>query len=143
MSTIAEQKHISAWVVFTGKTDICWLKILKSGFKHCFVLLNDGRRWVSIDPLSAFTDIQVYHHIEANFDLPEWLEGQGYIVQSASINKSHKRPAPWMVLTCVESVKRILGLHKRHIYTPWQLYRFLQKISQINNQFTKKEIYHG
>jgi hypothetical protein len=143
MSNIEVKQEASAWVIFTGKTDINWLKILKSGFRHCFVLLNDGRNWISIDPLSAFTDIQIYHHIQSNFDLPEWLEGQGYIVQSAVIDHSHKRPAPWMVLTCVESVKRILGLHNRCVYTPWQLYKFLQTTSKINNQFTKKEIYHG
>jgi len=31
-----------AWVVFSGEADLPWLKILKEGYRHCYVLLNDG-----------------------------------------------------------------------------------------------------
>jgi len=117
------------WVVFTGKTDIWWLRFLKSGYRHCFVILNNGKQWMSIDPLAPFTDIEFYDHIQYDFDLPSWLREQGYEVIQASINKSHKHPAPFMLYTCVESVKRILGLHYWRIMTPWQLYRFLKRHS--------------
>lgn len=119
-----------AWVIFSGETDIPWLKIFKPGFRHCFVLLNDGQQWISVDPLSPYTDIQVYYHIGISFDLPEWLKARGYKVVKSSINKQHQKPAPWMVCTCVESIKRILGIHERFILTPWQLYRYLQKNNQ-------------
>ena len=124
---IADANPQAAWVVFTGKTDIKWLRFLKKDFRHCFVLINDGERWMSIDPLSPYTDIQIYHHIECVFDLPQWLERRGYKIIKTTINKNHKRPAPWMILTCVESIKRILGIHRRFIITPWQLYRHLNK----------------
>lgn len=84
----------SAWVVFSGETDIKWLKILKSGYRHCFVLINDGQRWMSIDPLSPYTDIQIYHHIESSFSLPEWLQIRGYRVVQTDIQKNHQTPAP-------------------------------------------------
>lgn len=127
-----------AWVVFCSHTDLPWLKFLKNGFRHCFILLNDGQRWMSIDPMSPYTDIQIYHHIEWCFDLPEWLQSRGYKVLKTSINKNHKVPAPWMLCTCVEFIKRILGIHKRTIITPWQLYQYLKN----NNQFdkSKKEV---
>ena len=35
------------------------------------------------------------------------------------------KPAPFMLFTCVEAVKRVLGIHRRGIVTPWQLYRHL------------------
>lgn len=120
----------SAWVIFSGQCDLRWLKILKPGFRHCFVLINDGQRWVSIDPLSSYTDIQIHHHVEVSFDLPQWLEGRGHKVISATINKNHKKPAPWMMATCVESIKRILGIHNFFLFTPWQLYKFLEKTKQ-------------
>lgn len=66
------------WVVFTGKTDIAWLKFLKKGFRHCFALIKTKNQWMSFDPLSAFTDIEIYDHLNSDFDLPEWLEKQGY-----------------------------------------------------------------
>ncbi|MCD8496748.1 MAG: hypothetical protein LRZ85_00855 [Alphaproteobacteria bacterium] len=39
-----------AYVVFTGRTDLPWLRWLKPGFRHCFVLLNDGRQWAEPRP---------------------------------------------------------------------------------------------
>ncbi len=115
-----------AWVVFSGKTDIGWLRILKRGFRHCFVLLNDGTRWVSIDPLAGFTDVHIYHDIKAEFNLPEILQLNGYDVLQANLNHKHTKPAPLMAFTCVESTKRILGIHSWFIVTPWQLYRHLK-----------------
>ena len=123
------------WVVFTGHTDIAWLKILKPGFRHCFVLLNDGNNWISLDPLSAYTDIEIHHHIEAVFNLPQWLESQGYQVVQAVIDKDHKTPAPVMIYSCVEFIKRVLGIHARTIITPWQLFNYLIKYK--NNELQK------
>jgi hypothetical protein len=117
---VANQK---AWVVFSGQTDLPWLKVLKPGFRHCFVLLNDGKHWVSFDPLSNYTDISV-HHVPGNFDLPGWLQNRGHKVAPANLKRTRK-PAPFMLFTCVEAVKRVLGLHKKFIITPWQLYRHL------------------
>lgn len=129
------------WVVFTGQTDISWLRVLKCGFRHCFILMKEGERWISIDPLSSYTDIQIYSHLEDGFDLPKSLEKQGYRVSEVFVNRSHKKAAPWALLTCVESVKRILGLHKRFVITPWQLYCHLEKLKIIQTQ--SKEISHG
>lgn len=127
MKPVSATNQNKYWVVFTGKTDIWWLKFLKKEFRHCFVLMNDGRQWISIDPLSAFTDIQTYAHIDCTYDLPQWLMGQGYHVINASINIHHIKPAPFMLFTCVEAIKRILGVHQRTILTPFQLYKFLSK----------------
>ena len=44
-----------AWVVFSGKSDWPWLKFLRPGFRHCFVIVHDGARWLSLDPLSPRT----------------------------------------------------------------------------------------
>lgn len=131
---IKDKTVCRAWVVFTGKTDIGWLRILKRGFRHCFVLLNDGSRWVSIDPLAGFTDVHLYHDVKADFNLPAALRLNGYEVIPANLNHKHTKPAPVMVFTCVESIKRILGIHSRLIVTPWQLYRHL-KAAQKPDKF--------
>lgn len=123
----------SAWVVFSGQTDLPWLKILKPGFRHCFVLLHDGERWVTLDPLSNYTQVLVHHHVAADFDLPLWLERRGMCVLRANVKRVTK-PAPWMLFTCVEAVKRVLGLHKFFIFTPWQLYSYLRCQSKIKGE---------
>ena len=128
-----------AWVVFSGQADMIWLKILKPGFRHCAVLLNDGRNWITIDPLSNYTDVTV-HHVPLEFDLPLWMRDRGYKVLPAPMCRT-LRPAPFSVYSCVEAVKRVLGIHKRLIITPWQLYRYLQKIETaqtFNSSFNSK-----
>ncbi len=119
------KRHKRAWVVFTGDTDLAWLRFLKPGFRHCFVLLHDGRHWVSVDPLSNYMEVLV-HHLPPAFDLPAWLRDRGQHVVAAPLCRTVQCCAPLGVFSCVEAVKRILGLHNRFILTPWQLYRFLQ-----------------
>jgi hypothetical protein len=80
-----------------------------------------------MDPLLNHTDVQVYRHLPADFDLPQWLKRRGLLVVPADLDRTQKRPAPLMVFTCVEAVKRVLGLHARFVLTPWQLYRHLMK----------------
>jgi hypothetical protein len=118
-----EQKA-KAFVVFVGQADSVWLRWLRPGFRHCFVLLHDGERWISIDPLLTHMDVQV-HSVPPDFDMDAWLEDRGHTVIQAELCRSHEHPAPFMVFTCVEAVKRVLGLHDWRVVTPWQLYRRL------------------
>ncbi len=138
-----EKLSQNAWVIFSGETDLPWLKFLKPGFRHCFVLMNDGERWMSIDPLSPYTEVQIYHHLNPSFDLPSWLESRGYKICKASINREQKKAAPPMMFTCVEAIKRLLGIHKRFVVTPWQLYQCLTNKAEKQiqeDQFTKGEL---
>ncbi len=114
-----------AWVVFSGQCELAWLRILKPGFRHCYVLLHDGDHWISFDPLSNYTDIHV-HHYPSSFHLPSWMRSQGYTVVKAPLHRLQKQ-APWMPFTCVEAVKRVIGVHERAVLTPWQLYKYLMK----------------
>lgn len=120
-----EAQDQSVYIVFTGKTDIKWLKILKPGFRHCFALINDGHHWISVDPLSNYTDVMV-HYVPADFNFPDYLTRRGHIVMQADTTRDMK-PSPLGIFSCVEAVKRIIGLHNRFIITPWQLYRHLAR----------------
>ena len=119
-----QQSEKRAWVVFTNQSDLFWVRFLKKGFRHCFILIHDGTHWISIDPMASMTDIAI-HTVPKDFDLPNWLAGQGHRVTSAPL-RNVQTPAPWMMFTCVEACKRILGIHNRFILTPWQLYKYLK-----------------
>lgn len=136
---LVRQKAQKAWVVFSGETDFKWLKILKPGFRHCFVLLHDGSHWISVDPLSNHMEVQI-HHMPPDFDLPLWLEDRGQTVFPAALCRTKKKAAPLMMFSCVEAVKRILGIHKRFIITPWQLYHYLstQHAQPVHRGFAQK-----
>ena len=131
-----------AWVVFTNQTDLPYLRLLRKGYKHCFVLIHDGKNWLSIDPLAGYMEVAV-HDLPDHFDLPVWLRGQGHKVIAAPMAQEMKTTAPFTLLTCVEVCKRILGIHNRLILTPWQLYKHLQPETnrrRVNNSFRKGEI---
>tara|TARA_A200000113_G_C8594829_1_gene267286 strand:+ start:124 stop:324 length:201 start_codon:yes stop_codon:yes gene_type:complete len=55
-----------AWIVFSNDTDIRYLKCLKRGFRHCYVIMSDGEKRFSIDPLAHMTEI-AFHHFDAPF----------------------------------------------------------------------------
>lgn len=126
LNQISPPKPQKAWVVFSGQTDLSWLKILKPGYRHCYILINDGDHWISMDPLSGHTEIMV-HHIAPDFDLPNWLRERDF--KTVPVHLTPKKiQAPCALYSCVEAVKRVIGLHDFWIMTPWQLYKKLAKL---------------
>ena len=114
-----------ALVVFSDDTDICALKILKRGFRHCFVCIEKNGLWLSLDPLAHKTELLVID-VPDGFNLADWLRGEGCTVIETHINPHIiKRPLWPAFASCVESVKRVLGLRKPFILTPWQLFNTL------------------
>lgn len=117
-----------AWVVFSGKTDLWWLRILKPGFRHCYLLIKDKGCWLSVDPLSNHMEIEI-QPVPEDFDLPLHFRSLGMLVLPAPICRSHEKPAPIMAFSCVEAIKRILGIHRFFVWTPYQLYRAILKMN--------------
>ncbi len=124
-STAPDPALPRAYVVFTGRADLAWLRLLRPGFRHCFVVIQDGSHWLSLEPLATFLDL-VVQPVPSEFDLPAWYRERGFLVVPARLDRSHRRPAPWGPFTCVEVVKRALGLRDRWVLTPFQLYRKLR-----------------
>ncbi len=121
MHNMNEEK---AWVVFSGQTELSYLKLLKNGFRHCFIILKKGDHWISLDPLAHKTEIEL-HYLPQNFDLPSWLKKRGNVVVETKLKAAPLKALPVSLFTCVEAVKRVLGLHSWKVLTPWQLYKHL------------------
>jgi hypothetical protein len=115
-----------ALVVFVGATEIPWLRFLKPGFRHCFALIHDTENWIIYDPLAHQTEISAYPDAAAR-DLADWYRGLGHVVIATEVRAAPMRAVLWRPFTCVEAVKRVLGLHAARVLTPWQLYRVLKK----------------
>ncbi|MCB9963713.1 MAG: hypothetical protein H6855_06510 [Rhodospirillales bacterium] len=116
----------SLWVVFSGESEIRWINwFLKKGFRHCYALINDGSKWITYDPLAHKTDIAIHHQISANFDLPGWLQARGLAVVKISLPSFKQKALPPAFFTCVEAVKRLSGVRKLSILTPYQLFKEL------------------
>lgn len=126
-----------ALVVFSGQTDQAWLKLLRRGFRHCFLVLGSSGGWLYLNPLAHRTDIMVLS-VAPDFDLAQWYRTQGLTVVETRLSHPPRRAAPWRPFTCVEMVKRSLGIQAGNILTPWQLYRYLT-INGINSLTAPRE----
>lgn len=116
-----------ALVVFSGKADLPWLRLLRRGFRHCFVLLRLGDAWVCVNPLAHRTSVEIWTP-EPDLDLAGWLRAQdGLTVVETVVRHPAHRPSPLGLYSCVEAVKRVLGLQERWVLTPAQLHDFLAR----------------
>jgi hypothetical protein len=115
-----------AYAVFSPRADLWWLRVLRPGFRHCFVLLADKDRAVSVDPLASRIDV-------ASVDAPlgvgallDSLEAAGMRVVPARLPYGADTGWRFGIFTCVEVVKRVLGIRAPLVLTPYQLYRHLE-----------------
>lgn len=119
-----------AWVVFSDQAPIWWAKILKNGFRHCFMVQRDGASWCILDPFTH-PPKRMHLPLPGDFDLPKWLQSQGLTVLAAEsvpiATTQRVRFGGLRVLT------RALGLGRFPIFTPWQLYRRLIPVSFPSN----------
>lgn len=114
-----------ALVVFSGQTDLGWLRLLKPSFRHCFVAVEADDGWVVVNPLCHVTEIAVVRGVGRDA-LAAGYRKAGLIVVATRTHRPPPRPAPWRPFSCVETVRRILGLEARWVLTPWQLFRHIQ-----------------
>jgi hypothetical protein len=112
------------WIAFSGRADIAFLKCLRPGFRHCFALIKGDGHWLMVDPMLHKMDVNTTA-TPADFDLPGWMRARGYRVVRAPMLEAPRRVACPSPFTCVEAMKRLIGLHDWRIFTPWQLYRYL------------------
>ncbi len=117
-------KDETALVVFSGATDLAYLKWLKPGFRHCFVILKSHDRWISIDPLAHMTRVDL-HDMPSGSDPVSLLTEQGLTVLKTQLREAELAASAPMLCTCVEAGKRILGIQSWRMVTPWQRYRHL------------------
>jgi len=126
-------KHVrKAWVVFSGKTDIPLLWTLKKGFRHCFIILEDDSNWITLDPLCSSTEILTIKKEAHTLSLPQWFLSQGHIIIPAKFFENRKVYLPFSLLTCVGTIKNILGINRLLIQTPHQLFKYINHHNKEN-----------
>ncbi len=115
----------SFYVGFSDNTTIPVLRLLKHGFRHCFIIFGDESNTFVLDPIS--------NRIDLSF-LPIGVKSMVRIFESKNIKIVYvperfntKKISTSGIFTCVEVVKRVLGISKISIITPFRLYKFLIK----------------
>lgn len=115
-------RYDKAIVGFGGEPTFWWMRFLKKGFYHCLVALGDGQSWILIDPLVAQIDMIVVGHA----DMDIFLTKNGYRTLHVCVESPKSRRLYLRPYSCVETVKRFLGIQNPFLWTPYQLYLFLK-----------------
>lgn len=115
-----------ALVVFSGRADLKWLRVLKPGFRHCFAVIEVRGRWIVYDPLSNRTEIDIVDGVTLT-DLVHVYRSQGLRVVLVALPPTRFEPQSLGFYSCVEAVKRVLGIRAPRVITPWNLYNFLKR----------------
>ena len=112
-----------ALVAFSGQTELVWLHVLRPGFRHCFAVVeteSQSGTWMLYNPLSNGTQLALWPHANEK-TIRAWLCQHGYCVIETHTQPISTRTYGWRPYTCVEAMKRVLGLHAPAVFTPWQL----------------------
>jgi hypothetical protein len=117
-----------AIVVFEHRAARGPLRWLAPGFRHCFCLLDTVHSgWLLCDPLKGSLRLDVLPAVEIGV-LVEHYVGTGRHVAVGPARSATADQAGWPVmLTCVELVKRAIGLHAPRTFTPWRLFLELRR----------------
>ncbi len=119
----------AALVAFTGQTGLRLLRCLKPGFRHCLIVTKKGSHWIICDSLAHQLHLDVMSGFDS-VDVEFWLRRNGYRVLRQQVRTALPRAHFFRPFTCVEAVKRILGVEAMWVITPWQLYRYLSSVSK-------------
>jgi hypothetical protein len=115
----------SVLVVFADDAGCPWLRPLRRGFRHCFVVLRAGPVWLAFEPLKDRIDLDALA-LSGGFDLAAFYREQGHrVLLGQRSSPSKRRRFALAPLTCVTVVKRLLGIDAPWVWTPWQLYAHL------------------
>ena len=133
----ASGREVSVLVVFADAPEKRLLRILKPGFRHCFVLVSGVRagEWICLDPQSHRVRCESWCYSPI-FDPAAYYRGLGHHCIWARYPASIAHKVRFGPMSCVELVKRLLGISAIWIITPWQLYRHLQQRAENPGQIS-------
>lgn len=121
------------WIVFGGRADHPWQRLLRPGFRHCFAALEDATGWMVLDPLTGRLLLGRLD-LPAGFDLPRFYRRAGLRpVGPFPLSEPARGPglglAPY---SCVALCRAVLGPHAPFALTPHGLYR--QLLARLNDR---------
>ncbi|MBR0654797.1 hypothetical protein [Plastoroseomonas arctica] len=125
---IADDAGQRIYIVFGGRADQWWLRLLSPGFRHCFAAIADAEGWTILDPLSGRLLVQRLP-LDAAFDLPAVYTRAGLSVLGpfTPMPGRARTIPPILPFTCVALCRALLGPDAPFALTPAVLFRRLQK----------------
>jgi len=99
-------------------------RFLKTGFKHCCVVVDDGEYWIKLDSGIGVVMVQCITGSDG-FDIAQYYRDSGYtVVETEQENRTVT--FPFIARSCVGMVKQLLGISSFAL-TPYRLYKHLER----------------
>lgn len=118
--------------MFEDRASVPFLRWLRPGFRHCFCLVRRPVGWIVCDPLKSSLTLEVI----ACYQETDLLDHYSRLQMTALAGNAVEPPLGFGLLrplTCVEVVKRVLGLRAPGVWTPYQLYRALHRLGFVES----------
>jgi len=116
-----------AWVAFVDAATPAWLRLLRPGMRHCLIFLAGDGFYLCIDPLLNLTRVEVLSKPQLDWQFRLLLAGGAVIVPVDRLPACPPRRLGLPLHSCVEVVKRLLGIDDRRVVTPYNLLRHLME----------------
>ena len=118
-----------ALIVFEDRPARGFTRFLRPGFRHCFCLIRQQAGWFVCDPLKHSLEFKIVEDADAAHIAARLTVIDRSIIYLSAIPKKGLPSMSLRPLTCVEIVKRVVGINKDFIFTPYQLFSYLSVIA--------------
>jgi len=115
---------MDSYIFFTyTNRNYWWVRFLRPGFSHCYLLIKQDVGYVCVEMSIYSMEVNYYPSIR---EFKKTLDKTTVVIKNyTDVNQSLPMPF-FRPFTCVEMVKRVLGIKQWSIFTPYQLYRYLK-----------------
>ncbi len=117
-----------------------WQRPLKKGFQHCFVIHWNGYVWLRHEKLKGYHYTDIILTLDGYGlgleNIKPYFEKQGYICQNVEqlARDAKSVRAVFTLSNCSEYVKDFLGIKARLVFTPYQLFKLVNKGKYYGNR---------
>jgi len=115
---------LRAVVGFTDESGHRFGRLLRPGFRHCFVAIDDGLYWILLDAREPVPTVKTL--ASSDFDLLAFWRDKGYCAIEVTRAGRGIR-GPLVAANCVGLTKAVLGIRAPLCVTPRQLYNRLRR----------------
>ena len=117
------QNNRHEYIVIFGKSSHWTSNFLNKSISHVQVVSLKSGFWVRIDPSPQGLDADVTAYDEEIFGMIRKMDDVR--VLRVSLHRTKSYFAKFGMMTCTDVVQYAMGLHFKHCWTPYQLYKRL------------------